>query len=209
MRANERIEVKSNLIITARERGKICARREGHNIWLNTGREWLAQLIAYSNYPTCSTTYEDHRAKYMGVGMGGTRQLLVAEAEAAPLDVYDEPAATYVQTDTEPTITTLERPVRISGIDDSSPYADGTNEWLATIGDVSFPTATQTLFTRLFEQTDVSYDPFTMVPLSEIMLFTAAANPSLFDNTGIAYDTFDTIPKTGAIDFEVAWTIRF
>jgi hypothetical protein len=40
----ENIEVRSNLSLVARERVKIVARRDGHNIWLNLGREYLASL---------------------------------------------------------------------------------------------------------------------------------------------------------------------
>ena len=63
-------------------------------------------------------------------------------------------------------------------------------------------------FSVLFQQTDVSYNPYLLVPLSEVGLFTAAANPNIYNNAPIAYDTFDTISKTDAFDLEIQWTIR-
>jgi hypothetical protein len=143
----------------------------------------------------------------MGLGIGGTRQLALATANAAPL-VTAYPGANG-QTDTDPNVQKLERPVRISGSADPYP-GQALDVWL---GDVQAPsvhaTATEVTFRRLFGQLEVSYLPFLTVPLSEVMLFTNNANPTVYDNTGIAYDTFDTISKTDAFDLEVAWTVRF
>lgn len=206
MRVYEPIQVKSNLRLTVRERGKIVTRREGHNIFLNLGREWLAQLINYTSFSPL-TAERDDRIRYMGVGIGGNRQLSLGVANADPLlTAYP---GTNIQTDTDPTVTGLERPVRISG--SSSPYPGlGTDVWLSSVtAPAVHPVATQTTFTHLFGQTDVSYSPFLTVPLSEVALFTNAANPLVFNNTAIAYDTFDTISKTVAFELEVDWTIRF
>jgi hypothetical protein len=202
----EGITVKSNLILTARDRGKIVARRKGHNIWLNLGREYLASLIAYASFGP-DTPERNDRIKSMGVGIGGTRQLALTTANSPPLSVSYP--GSNIQTDTDPTVVGLERPVRLTG--GSSPYPGlGGDVW---IGQIQAPavhgTATETTFSRLFSQSDVSYNPFLTVPLSEIALFTAAAAPGVYNNTGVAYDTFDTLSKTNAFDLEVAWTIRF
>jgi hypothetical protein len=200
------VEVKQNLNLTLRERGKIVARREGHNIWLNLGREYLAQLIAYSSL-TPLTPERDDRIRYMGLGIGGTRQIALAVANADPY-VVPYPGSN-VQTDSDLEVLRLERPVRVAGSD--APYPGlGTDTWIAQVqAPVVHPIATQTTFSRIFTSTDVSYDGFTSVPLSEIMLFTGVANPAVYNNTGIAYDTFDTLSKTGAFELEVNWTVRF
>jgi hypothetical protein len=206
LRRGATVEVRNNLVLVARERGKIVARREGHNIWLNLGREYLASLLDYVSFGP-DTPERNDRIKYMGLGIGGTRQLALTTANTPPLSTAYP--GSNAQTDTDPTVTTLERPVRISG--SSNPYPGlGGDVWL---GQVQAPgvhaTATEVTFSRLFGQTDVSYSPFLTVPLSEIMLYTSAASPGVFNNTGVAYDTFDTISKTNAFDFEVAWTVRF
>lgn len=200
------VEVKNNLRLVARDRGKIIARRDGHNIWLNLGREYLASLIAYSSF-TPPTTERDDRIRYMGLGIGGNRQVALGVANAAPL-VVSYPGANG-QTDTDPAVTRLERPVRISGGSATYPGTGG-DVWL---GQVQAPAvhglATEVTFNRLFSQVEVSYTPFLTVPLSEIMLFTSAANPAVYNNTGVAYDTFDSLSKTNAFDLEVSWTVRF
>lgn len=200
------VEVKQNLIITARERGKIVARREGHNIWLNLGREYLAQLMSYSSM-TGPIAERNDRVRYMGLGIGGNRQLLLGVANADPyLTAYP---GTNAQTDSDATVTLLERPVRVSG--GTAPYPGvGTDQWLGQIGaPANHPVSTQVQYIRTFSTSDVSYGTFLSVPICEVMLFTGAADPTVYNNTGIAYDTFDTISKTSAFELEIDWTIRF
>ena len=200
------IEVRNNLRLTMRERGKIVQRRDGHNIWLNLGREYLASLIAYASFSP-DTPERNDRIKYMGLGVGGTRQLALSTANSAPI-VTAYPGSN-AQTDTDATVTMLERPVRISGASSTYPGNIG-DIWL---GQVTAPavhsTATEVTFSRLFAPTDVSYSPFLTVPLSEVGLFTGAASPGLYNNTAVAYDTFDTLSKTDAFSLEIQWTVRF
>lgn len=198
------IEVKQNLVITARERGKIVTRRVGHNIWLNLGREWLAKLIAYQTLSP-DVPEEDYRIKYMGFGIGGTRQLITPVT--APVGTAYP--GTNAQTDTDPTVTTLERPVRISGSSATTPGLAG-DIWIGTVqAPVTHSLPTETTFSRLFTQLEISYNPFLSVPLSEVGLFVASSDPGNFANPMVAYDTFDTISKTSAFELEVQWTIRF
>lgn len=200
------IEVKQNLKLTMRERGKIVAKREGHNIWVNLGREYLASLIAYSSF-TPVTPERDDRIRYMGLGIGGVRQLLLDVANAEPLlSTYP---SSNLQTDTDATVSALERPVRILGSTDPPPYQP-TDTW---IGQVQAPathlTTTEVTFRRLFGSTEVSYSPFLSVPLSEVGLFTSAADPGVYNNTVVAYDVFDPLSKTGAFELEIVWSVRF
>lgn len=209
MRLLETVPVRNNLKLIARERGKIVARREGHNIWLDLGSEFLAQLIALVSYGPDLPERND-RVKYMGFGIGGNRQVAPGIANNPPMSVAYP--GTNAQTDTDPLVTTLERPVRISGTTTgpTDPYSPG-DVWLGTIqAPPVHSTAREVTFFRLFGQTEVSYATFSSVPLSEIMLFTSAVVPiGQPHNTGVAYDTFDTLSKTGAFELESEWTIRF
>lgn len=206
LRFVEDIEVKQNLSIIARERGKISARRDGHNIWLNLGREYLASLITYATISPLAAERDD-RIRYMGFGIGGTKQNSPSVANAPPIS--PPYSGTNDQTDTDPTITVIERPVRISGSASAYPGLAG-DQW---IGNVQAPaehaTPTEVTFRRVFTQLEVSYLSFLSVPLSEIGLLTNAANPEFYKNTLVAYDTFDTLSKTTAVEIEVVWTIRF
>lgn len=211
MRIVDTIEVKQNLKIVARERGKIVDRREGHNIFLDLGREWLAELIGYAN-PTTETPFRNDRVKYFGLGIGGTQQLALPTANAPPIGgggTSGPYVGSNLQTDTDASVSVVERPVRISGSNAVYPGIGG-DAWIGQIGSAD-PTTTpnQVTFQRVFTQIEVSYSQFLSVPLSEIMMFTAAADPANFQNTGVAYDTFDTLSKTNAIELEVVWTLRF
>jgi hypothetical protein len=206
MRFKETIEVKQNLSIVARERGKIIARRDGHNIWLDLGSEYLAELIALSAINPDVPERND-RIKYMGLGIGGTSQLQLSQANTPPIS--PPYSGTNAQTDTDPAVTVMERPVRILGSETAYPGVAG-DEW---IGEVQAPAThtipTEVTFRRLFGQLDVSYGSFLSVPLSEVGLFTSAADPNNYKNLMVAYDTFDTISKTSAVELEVVWTIKF
>jgi hypothetical protein len=206
VRKNDRVEVKNNLHLRLYERGKLVKRVSGHNIWLNLGREYLASLLAYSSF-TPVTPERNDRIRYMGVGIGGTRQLALPTANSAPLSTAYP--GSNAQTDTDPTVTILERPVRISGGSTTYPGAGG-DVWIGQIvAPATHTVATSVTFSRLFSETDISYAPFLTVPMSEIMLFTNAASPSVYNNTGVAYDTFDTISKTNAFQLQVDWTVNF
>jgi hypothetical protein len=213
----DKITVKSNLRLVLRERGKIRARRDGHNIWVNLGREWMSQLIDYTSLPTPPavtpvTPENDNRIRFMGLGIGGNRQLQLSIANSAPMSVHYP--GTNVQSDTDPTVTTLERPVRVSsvGAPIPPPYS-ATDVWLGQVGaPATHNTPTSTTFVRLFSETDVSYGPFLSVPLSEVGLFLYSPSSTyinLPNNTFVAYDTYDTLMKTSAFSLEIDWTIRF
>ena len=206
MRLNEDIEVKYNLDITARERGKIVDRRQVHNIFVDLGREWLSQLIAYASFSPDTPERED-RVKYMGFGIGGYRQTATTAANSSPIS--PPYVGSNLQTDTDRTVTRLERPVRVSGGSAAYPGVAG-DKWLALIqAPPIHPTSAKTEFRRYFSSSEISYAPFIAVPLSEIGLFTSAAYDEAYQNTLIAYDTFDTLTKTTAVELEVVWTFVF
>jgi len=203
----DRIEVKQNVKLFARERGKLVDRREGANIFLDLGREWLTRLISLSSFDPDVPVGTD-RIKYMALGIGGTAQLALPTANAAPITPpYTGPNA---QTDDDPTVTTLERPVRVSGSTGAYPGLAG-DAWAGLIqAPPDYLTVPhEVTFTRVFTEVEVSYGPFLSVPLSEVGLLTSAANPENYQNTLVAYETFDTLSKTSAVALEVVWTLRF
>lgn len=235
-RRRENIEVRSNLKLTVRERGKIVAHREGHNIWLRLGAEWLTGLVQYGamSIPAYWGTSSDSSAQTqpltswagagirgIGVGIGGTQQLVAT----IPADLATAYPGTNVQTDTDPTVVALERPVRVNNADPA--YVDQPlpanyglypgDVWLGqVICPASAPTSTSVTFSRLFLPTDVSYNEYCpSVPLSECVLvsgFASPAHPLLYPSYavgGVAYDTFDSLSKTSAFDLQIDWTLRF
>lgn len=206
MRFVDTIEVKQNLKLTAFARGKVVAKREGHNIWLNLGREYLAQVITFASFGP-DTPVRSDRIKYMGLGIGGNRQLALSTANSSPIS--PPYVGSNAQTDSDADVTVLERPVRVSGSSASYPGLAG-DAWIGTIqapADFSIPR--EVTYRRVFTPLEVSYGDFLSVPVSEIGLFTSAADPENYQNTMVAYDTFDTLSKTSATSIQVVWTIRF
>lgn len=202
----DEIEVKSNVLLVMRERGKIIARREGHNIWVSLGSEYLAERISLQSYDP-DVPYNSYHVKYMGLGIGGTAQKALDVANNPPIS--GPYVGTNDQVDTDLTVSSLERPVRISGSESAYPGVGG-DAWVGLIGSAdpnSVPT--QTTFRRTFTQADVNYGSFVSVPLSEIGLFLSSADPENYQNLLVAYHTFDTLMKTAAFSLEVVWTIRF
>jgi hypothetical protein len=205
MRFVEDIEVRQNLTITARERGKIVAFRKGHNIFLDLGREWLTHLISLASLGPDVAERND-RIKYMALGIGGTRQIALSQANSSPyIDAYP---GSNAQTDINPTVTALERPVRVSGSEQTYPGIAG-DQWVGAVQAPPDFVSNGVTFRRLFTADEVSYGSFASVPVSEVGLLTSAADPENYLNTLIAYDTFDTISKTGQVQLEIVWTLKF
>lgn len=219
MKLSAGIQVESNLELVLRERGKIKHRVAGHNIFLNLGREWLPKAISYSALPAPAavapvTKADDRGIRYMGLGIGGTRQYMLGVANAAPLVTHYP--GTNNRVDTDPTVQTLERPVRISSPIPAVPVVppyDAGDVWLGQVqAPPTYPTTTSVMYKRVFTEAEISYGPFLTVPLSEIGLFLYSASGTYintYNNTCVAYDTFDTLSKTNAFALEVSWTLRF
>jgi hypothetical protein len=198
------IEVVANVEIIARERGKIVDRREDHNIFVNLGREYLADRVH-------NTSAE--WIKWMGLGIGSDEQTVDIAANYATLDSAYK--GQNIFSDSDPTITVLERPVKLQ---------NGTlNYWLLA-ATLSQPIATTAKFVYSFSETDINLTGlYPVVPISEAGLYldgqTQTTNPytggTIPDWIGpsrqtlVAYNGFAPISKTPSIAVEVRWELRF
>jgi len=191
------IEAKSNIEIILRERGKIVGRRETHNIFPDIGQEWLAKLICGESTDIINM---------MGPGIGGSKQNN-SIVDAAPLSTSYPTIGAHSQTDTDMGVTALERAVAVSSA--SLPITPGDDVWLKVSSPPSHPAPNRTRFICVFSELDISFSPFTIVPVSELGLFTREKNPLIRTNTFVAYDTFAPIPKTTALTLEIRWTVIF
>jgi len=86
MRFSDPVTVECNFRMFATERGKIVrgSLREGHNVWTVTGRTYLAQSIAYSDYAALTPIRSD-KVFYMGLGSGAQPEVASVEALANPV----------------------------------------------------------------------------------------------------------------------------
>lgn len=215
MRFREDIKVGSNVRLRLMEEpgGKVVDQRESHNIFVNYGREWIAELVAYES---SLTPFREDRVRYMAVGIGGTSQLMTA-ANVRALGYngylydgggnntwdYDSPFTSLstgsyatgntagvtgpVQTDQDPTVTGLEYPVQIT---DQNYYDE-------VKAPASFPESGVVRFTGVFGYNDVSFGSATTVPLSEIGLFTGSATEGVTSTVQPPLDSAEQRDPTG------------
>ncbi len=217
MKFYETVEARWNLEIDLFERGKRkrwhqSSRFALHNIVTNTGRQFLAENMTASSFGVGTfVRTQDTVARYIGFGIGGNRQFDPSASASPYSDTYPAGyAGTNSQTDSDVTVSILERPVQVT----DAPL------WMRELNTPgTFPTVQSTKLITTFSDTDINFGSFTSVPLSEIGLYSSAADPTVFNGAGstypgtgsglIAYDTFNTISKTGIFSIEVRWEWRF
>lgn len=158
----------------------------------------------------------------MGFGIGGNRQT-IPSAVAPPLSVSypsgSDPNATTGdeykrEFPSDPLITSLERPVRISGGSLAYP-GDPADVWL--VQDPNFVSYVPMPGVMSFHGVvnaaagDMLYGPFTEMPLSEVGLFLSDSNVNNAFNAGklVAYYSFDTILLNPNTKMELVWTVSF
>lgn len=237
--------------------GNTVQERQGHNIFLDTGRNWLRQLLAYDTTlyvpgalppdlepnpvgapyertvtapATAAGVHMPFLPFYVGLGIGGNQQ-----TGPIPPTLDTDYPGTNIQTDSDRTITGLERPVRV--------VTDGLNpmvtvRWLQC-SDVSLPVGLpyRVRYQSTFAWADINngFDPATgpgvaypVVPISEAGLYRwnlSAAPPATGDvdelkptygavadlpyvsSTTLAYKTFPVISKTLALGLIVDWSL--
>lgn len=176
------------------------------------------QYVAPAGYTT--TTLEDRRVKYMGFGIGSALQS-TPSAFAVPYSTDypagSDPNATsgneYDKEDPRnPPITSLERPVRITGGTAAYP-GDPADVWLVqTPKFANYEAANGVMkFHAIVDTTagDMVYGPYTEVPLSEVGLFLSGADVNDAFNVGelVAYYSFGTILVTAGFMLELVWTV--
>lgn len=184
------VEVKGWVRTLCRERGKIVpgSRRSGHNIWTNTGREFLAMLMTYQANAT--TPQRNDRVFYLGVGQGLQTEEVTVPSLKEPLEITANrflTALDHAATDfpLRPTRTVVR-------------YVKTLSETDLTFGEVSSRFISELgLFTNghqnSFEvgQRDISKDAG---PFQSPVAYKALLEP---------------VEKTQALEFQVEWEIRF
>lgn len=230
----------NNVTIQHRRRGQLVGERELHNVWTRNGQMYLAQMLGVlwvggdPENPQPSDpmlTERSDRLRYMGLGIGGSKQssplvsapplstaypVGLAETFYSPdytLYGYSNGTEYRSENPTSPLIKTLERPVRISG--SSLPYASAppTDVWRVEPPKLYLThRSTQDVTVHAIVDAtagDVVYSPFTAVPISEAGLFLSTAGTSTPYAQLVAYVTFATILLEATDDVEFTWQVRF
>lgn len=226
----DRIHALANVKIIGRERGKkkpnLC--REDHNIWVNIGRQYLAEVISPkdSNF---NVHYSDaggtvQVVKWMALGIGGDSQTSDISLSYPTLDAHYPGLNTY--DDETITAAYLERPIKVSG---SAGTGAAPGVWMSSVA--APPTFVGTPihiaeFVTVFTEPDLHVGgAYPAVPLSECALMLSgevsnhtseevydyAASPYVGASRQrlIAYNTFTTLTKTSSVSLEIHWQIQF
>lgn len=207
--------------LIVRDRGKLVTTRDGNNVFVSRGHQWLAELVTYATLGP--DTYErNDRISYMQFGIGGNRQSAPTIADAAPLSAAyaagNDPNVTGGHAYNKewplyPAISTLERPIRITGGFANYPGVP-TDAWLLGHPSVyaTHPTRYTTAIHGFVDTTagDILYPPFSAMPLSEIGLLTDGVGvaSNLAYSAVVAYYTFDTIVLLPSMQLEAIWTLK-
>jgi len=182
----------SNVHITLREEpdGTIVEERWGHNIFLDYGREWIAELCGLNDAVGAGSPYRNDRVAYMAFGIGGTSQIVPADmlrgvtpgspysyagypdkwGYSNPADLTTGSFGSYplgggagdpAQTDDNPAVTGLEYPVQVE-----------TTDYYDSLSAAVFPEAGTVRFRAIVGYSQISFGAFTSIPISEVGLFT-------------------------------------
>ena len=196
-----------------------------HNIVVDLGRQWHRDLLACDSFPATHTVevppsivslgdgyaVNQHRPRYIGVGVGGNKQTTTPPGPGALYEVV--------------TIKGMERPALVTGTPAVSPI------WMKQIDPQPvgsedyyldyYPSAYAIRFRTLFDTDEISYatQPTygTNVPVSEFCLLSSRADRTVEPEHGtgtidipgvVAYTTTSTITKTPLNGLEVIWEFR-
>ena len=222
------LQAKSNVWITARdERGKKVpgSCRESHNIWVNNGRQYLAEVIAPNN-ASYTTRVNDGIVRYIALGIGGADQTINVDGTYPTLGTHYPGQNTYLDNDIS--INYLERPIKSSG---TAGVGSSPGVWMNSVTQpppFSGSPTTIVSFDALFANADCHLaGAYPAMPLSEVALLLNTELASLnsdqvYDFTSgpayinaasrqkiLAYNTFETITKTVTVALEIHWEIQF
>jgi hypothetical protein len=198
----EDINIEANLLIRLidpRTRREVPgSRREAHNVFTTTGRDWLAHLCVWGGVGTgpggADVALTQRRLRWMGVGTG-TTQLEVEGVTSLETPVPVDESGNYlapIQGHTFPAV----KQVRV--------FKEFSTTEISTSITPVVPITEAGLFVDIFPVsanggTDDSAVGFEDTTLSRLVQF----------NAPVAYKQFDVINKTQDFNLEIRWEFRF
>jgi len=184
------VEVKGWVSALLRERGKIVpgSRRQGHNIWTNTGREYLAMLMTLQS--NGSSPYRADHVAYMGVGTGSQTEDATVTHLVTPAAVQ---AGTYLVPIDNGATTFPLTPTRTT-VQFEHIYAEG---------DITYGATSSLTITELGLFTDGEQYAFTQGARDTGMTNSLLQSPIAYKNL------LEPLTKTSGLEFQVDWQIRF
>ena len=181
------VQIEGWVSLVMRERGKIVpgTRREGKNVWTNSGREHLPLLMSYQ---AVGTPFRNDRMAYIGVGTGAYVEDAGVIRLANPIEYI--PGTFLAPLDIPPTfpLTPTRTTVRYHRI-----FAE--SEITTVPGQVNI--SEMGMFTD--GNPASSYSPGSR----DVTIANAASQAPN------SYKSFEPVGKTSSLELEVSWEIRF
>lgn len=189
------IELLSNFKAEARERGKLVSKREGHNVFTITGRNWLSKLVSWSTFGSPDIPYTHRRVRWIGVGTGSQNEVTSVSALNTPAKVNSTDYLALLDSVEFPTATSV-RFIKEFGASEIS--------WA---GAVSVTEAGLYVDTNPYDLG--SGDGVEGSEDAQAAGVTTTLDHKVGTNPPIVYKTFEAIPKTVDYTLTVQWEFRF
>ncbi|MGA1353844.1 MAG: hypothetical protein ACO32I_03540 [Candidatus Limnocylindrus sp.] len=180
----ERLSEECNVLVRVMRDGTEIDRREGHNVWTNTGREYSALLKSYR--PNGTDPFRNDRIAYVGLG-GGTQ----------PEDV---------------TVLSLVTPLAFADDTTWLKRIDHTRTLFPEAGSRLTVRYTARFTASDFSGAEAFISECGLFTDGHPVTFQAGGRPTLLAEASrqspLAYHTFSPIPKTPDIEIELIWELR-
>lgn len=193
------IQVIANFRATLRERGKLKAWREGHNVMTNHGRDWLAHLSAWKQLASGGADdkgFTNRRVRWVGVGTGAQLEQSTVTKLATPVKATATDYFIPIQTVDFPTSTSVRFLTEFgyNQISLDSTYTVAVTE-ASLFADVQ----------RVSQVGGLDDLPFDGAGGSG----QTTLDPAYQQNVPVTYKTFGVLTKTTDFTLEIQWTLRF
>lgn len=189
--------VQSNFEACLRRDGKLVERREGHNVFTVTGRNWLTKLISWQTISSTDVPFTHRRVRWIGVGVSSQFEVTTVTALANPTPAN---ATDYIV------------PIDHSSIEfPTSTSVRFIKEFSANEISVTPGPAVVVTEAGLF----VDVNPWNFSPGvagtedTQASGETTTLDPQVGSNSPVAYKAFEGIPKTQDFTLEIRWEFRF
>ena len=193
MFSKDQLEVSCNFFLEARQNGKLITTREGHNVFTDTGANWLSRLCAWSTIGATDIPFTNRRVRWVGLGTGTQSEVASVTSLATPAQVTQGIYLGEIQSTTTPTTRSVEF-VREFGTSEVSIASLGLN--VVSISEAGLFVDVQPASTSTGVDDSRAAGSSTDTTL----------NPSFSLNAPVAYKTFQPLNKTQDFSFTVRWT---
>lgn len=183
------IEVDGWVHVLARERGKIVpgSRRDVHNVFTNTGREFLSMLMSYQ---AAGSPFRNDRVAYLGVGSGSHIEEPGVISLASPLPYTDGMFLAPIDI--------IATTFPLSPARTSVRYSITFSE-----SEITFGANTNVLISELGLFTDGEQSSFVVGARDRTLSAAPYQSPISYKNLG------DPVEKTSSLELQIEWEYRY